>query len=145
LKARTENEIIPDDENVIPIIEEEASISKRAVTTGRVRVETRTEFVEEMLRAELTSDEVEVERIPVDREIDRMPDVRSEGDTTIVPVVEERLVVERRLFLKEELHVRRRAATETVEVPVTLRKQRVEVVRSPSGDPDASTLSHSED
>jgi hypothetical protein len=31
--------------------------------------------------------------------------------------------------LKEELHIRRRIATETVEVPVTLRKQRAIVER----------------
>ena len=127
---------IPVDEDVIPLVVEEAHISKREVTTGRVRVETRTELVEETVRAELTSGTVDIERVAVNREIDRVPDIRTEGDTIVVPVVEEVLVVERRLVLKEELHVRRRTTTEAVEVPVTLRKQRVDVVRSPSGDPD---------
>ena len=48
---------------------------------------------------------------------------------TIIPVVEEVLVIEKRLVLKEELHIRRRIATETVEVPVTLRNQRAIVER----------------
>jgi hypothetical protein len=48
---------------------------------------------------------------------------------TIVPVLEEVLFVEKRLVLKEELHIRRQATTETVEVPVTLRKQRAIVER----------------
>jgi stress response protein YsnF len=38
-------------------------------------------------------------------------------------VVEEILVVEKRLVLREEIHVRQTATTETVELPVTLRKQ----------------------
>jgi stress response protein YsnF len=46
-----------------------------------------------------------------------------------VPVLEEVLVVEKRLVLKEELHLRRKVETETFEAPVTLRKQRVEVER----------------
>jgi stress response protein YsnF len=49
-------------------------------------------------------------------------------------VLEEVLVVEKRLVLKEELHIRRRVETETVEVPVTLRKQRAVVEReAPDG------------
>ncbi|MGN6488453.1 MAG: DUF2382 domain-containing protein, partial [Devosia sp.] len=40
------------------------------------------------------------------------------------PVLEEVLVVEKRLVLKEELRLKRRVTTERVEVPVTLRKQR---------------------
>jgi len=56
--------------------------------------------------------------------VETAPEIRTEGDVTIVPVLEEVLVVEKRLVLKEELHIRRRIETETVEVPVILRKQR---------------------
>jgi stress response protein YsnF len=41
----------------------------------------------------------------------------------------QRLVVEKRLVLKEELHIRRKLETQPVAVPVTLRKQRAEVER----------------
>ncbi len=58
--------------------------------------------------------------------------MRQEGDLLIVPVVEEVLVVEKRLVLKEELHIRRRVETESVEVPVELRRQRAEVERVPA-------------
>ena len=50
---------------------------------------------------------------------------------TIVPVLEEVLFVEKRLVLKEELHIRRRVSSKTVEVPVTLRKERAVVERVP--------------
>lgn len=78
----------------------------------------------------------QVTRVPVDRIVEIAPEIRTEGDLTIVSVLEEVLVVEKRLVLKEELHIRRRAATETAEVPVTLRKQRAVVERI---DPDIPT------
>jgi stress response protein YsnF len=56
--------------------------------------------------------------------------VRTHGDTTIIPIVEEVLVVEKRLILKEELHVRRVVSNDEVEVPITLRKQRAVVERN---------------
>ena len=36
-----------------------------------------------------------------------MPTIREEGDTIVIPIVEEMLVIERRLLLKEEVRVRR--------------------------------------
>jgi stress response protein YsnF len=61
--------------------------------------------------------------------VESAPEIRTEGDVTIVPVLEEVVVVEKRLVLKEELHIRRSVKTETVEVPITLRKQRAVVER----------------
>jgi stress response protein YsnF len=69
----------------------------------------------------------------VDRVVSEAPAVRTEGDVTIVPVLEEVLFVEKRLVLKEELHIRRTATTETVEVPVTLRRQRAVIERVDAG------------
>ena len=89
-----------------------------------MQVQTVTDTVEELARADLERETVEVTHVPVDRVVERAPEIRTEGDVTIVPVLEEVLVVEKRLVLKEELHIRRRVATETVAVPVTLRKQR---------------------
>jgi stress response protein YsnF len=48
---------------------------------------------------------------------------------TIIPVLEEVLVVEKRLVLKEEVHIRSTTSGEDVEVPVTLRRQRAVVER----------------
>jgi uncharacterized protein (TIGR02271 family) len=97
--------------------------------TGRVRVQTITDTLEELAHADLQRETVEVTRVPVDRMVESAPEIRTEGEMTIVPVLEEVLVVEKRLVLKEELHIRRRVAAETVEVPVTLRKQRAVVER----------------
>lgn len=113
----------------VPLAEETATVGRREVVTGRVRVDTVTEWRTEDVEAQLGRDEVEVERIPVGRAVDQAPSVRTEGDVTIVPVVEERLVVETQLVLVEEVRIRRRTSTETVTVPVRLRRQHVEIER----------------
>ncbi len=121
-------------EEVIPIAEEVVRLDKRQVTTGKVRVQTRVDVVTEPVRASLDTETVEVTRVPVDRPVDRIPEVRTENGVTIVPVVEEVLVVEKRLILKEELHIHRNTQTEDVEIPVELRKHRVEIERLPAVD-----------
>ena len=117
----------------IPFVEEEVLVDKREVSTGRVRIRTLVETVEENLRADLKGEKVEVSRVPVERVVTEAPAIRTEGDVTIIPVLEEVLFVEKRLLLKEELHVRRLATTETVEVPVSLRKERASIERVRSG------------
>jgi stress response protein YsnF len=126
-------------EEILPLVEETATVHKRAVVTGKVR--TVTDTVEELARANLQSAAVEVTRVPVDQVVDTAPEIRTEGDVTIVPVLEEVLVVTKQLVLKEELHIRRRVGAETVEVPVTLRKQRAVVEREA---PDGS-ITHEEE
>jgi uncharacterized protein (TIGR02271 family) len=123
-------------EEIIPLVEETATVGKRQVVTGRVRVQTVTDTIDELAHADVQREKVDVTRIPVDKVVETAPDIRTEGEVTIVPVLEEVLVVEKRLVLKEELHIRRRVAAETVEVPVTLRKQRAIVERIA---PDANT------
>ncbi|ANY83914.1 hypothetical protein BB934_35765 (plasmid) [Microvirga ossetica] len=120
-------------EEVVPLAEEIATIAKRQVVT--VRVQTLTDTVEELAHAEVQRESVEVTRVPIDKVVETAPAIRTDGDVTILPIVEEVLVVEKRLVLKEELHIRRRIATESVEVPVTLRKQRAIVEREAPDDP----------
>lgn len=120
----------PPEPDAVPLVEEVAHLDVRAVETGRVRVSTHTETVEEVARAELHGEAVEVTRVPVNRPVTGPPPtMRQEGDVTVVPVFEEVLVVETRLVLKEELHIRKRATVEAVEVPVTLRRQSAQVER----------------
>jgi uncharacterized protein (TIGR02271 family) len=117
-------------ENVLlPIVEEEARIGKERVLTGKVRVHTEVETINEIASAALEEQQVTVTRVPVDRPVAEMPSVCTDGDVTIVPVVEEIMVVEKRLVLKEEIHIHRSVTTEKVEVPVTLKKQRAIIER----------------
>jgi stress response protein YsnF len=113
----------------IPIIEETAYLEKREVETGKVRVQTAVDVVQELVKGNLVEESVSVSRVPVGRDIEQAPTIRTEGDVVIIPIVEEVLVVEKRLRLKEEIHVRRRVDTRPVEMPVSLRKQRAVVTR----------------
>lgn len=118
------------DNGVLPLVEETLRVDVHERVSGRVRVRTATDIVEELARADLRSESVDITRVPVDRPVDAPPEVRTEGDVVIVPIVEEVLVVEKRLILREELHIRRSVTTEHVEMPVKLRRQQAIVERS---------------
>jgi len=113
----------------IPLAEEKIDVGVEEKITGRVRVQTVTQEIVEHATAELERSDIEVTRVPIDMVVTTAPEVRVEGDTTIIPVLEEVLVVEKRLVLKEELHVTRKRDQETVRVPVTLRKQQAIIER----------------
>lgn len=139
---------MPDDPKIdtLSVVEEKISLTKQAVLTGRVRIATQTETVEHRLPAELSSEEIDVVRVPVDRRVDVAPQVTTEGDLTIIPVVEERLVVTRELYLREEIHVRRIRRQETVEIPAETRRQTVRIERlSEDGDPIQSSSKDDQD
>src|SRR4051812_25418745 len=114
---------------LVPVVEEEVHVGKRRVVTGKVRIGTELEVVSELASATLEEHEVTVERVPVDRPVTEIPQVRTEGDVTIVPVLEEIMVIEKRLVLKEELHIRRQVTAQQMEVPVMLKKQRAVIER----------------
>ncbi len=90
---------------VIPLAEEVLTVSKREIETGtislRKTVTERTEVVDEPL----IRTGVEVKRVVIDQFVDSPPPVRHENGVMIIPVLEEVLVVEKRLKLKEEIHV----------------------------------------
>lgn len=115
----------------VPLYEEKVTVATEEVVTGRVRVSTRVETFEETARAVLQSEEVDVTRVPIGRTVEgRVPQVTQRGDVTVVPILEEVIVVEKKLVLKEELHIRKRTTADTVEMPVTLRRQVADVERS---------------
>jgi stress response protein YsnF len=117
---------------LIPLVAEEVSVAKRQIVTGRVQVSTVTREREELVDELLAREQVEVKRVPVGRTLDEPPAMRTEGDTLIIPVVEEVLVVERRLLLKEEVHVRRVRATDRHQERVSLRRQEAVITRHPA-------------
>ena len=101
-----------------------------------VKVNTEERLVEQVLERQ----EVAVTRIPVNRTVDTRPEIRHEGDTMIVPLVEEVLVVEKRLILREELHIQTRVIQRTENIPVTLRSEEAVVTRdATTAAPDTST------
>ena len=125
----------PSELAAIPLVEERLSVGKRQVETGRVRVHVTVDEHEEMVTQQLMRDDLQVERVPKNVRLTEVPHVRLEGNTTIVPVVEEVVVVEKALMLVEEIHICRRSVAEETQIPVTLRSERATVERKASGTP----------
>lgn len=111
----------------VPLVAETAAISKRFRTTGKVRVKVRTETDRRTLTEELAGEDIEIERVPRNELVEAVPEVRTENDVTIIPLVEEQLVVEKRLVLVEEVRLHRVHTKQTVTVPVELRAERADV------------------
>ena len=83
---------------------------------------------------ESSHERIEVEHVAIGRQIDTAPPVREEEEVTIIPIVEEILVIEKRLVLKEEVRIRRVRVPELTTEVITLREQDIVVERTKPGD-----------
>ena len=117
------------DREVIPVVEERAVILKRKKLTGGMRVRTVVHEDEEVIDQPLTTEEVEVERVPLDRWVKAPVPVRQEGETTIITLLEEVVVVEKRLRATEEVRITKRRTTRQASQHVTLRREEAVVER----------------
>ena len=118
-----------DDAEILRLHAEAVTVERRRVAGDTVRVTTRVRVHDEVVEAALVHERVEIERVAIDRIVDAVPPVRQEGDVTVLSVVEEVLVVERRLVLKEEVRVRLVRVPDIHRETVALREQVVEVSR----------------
>lgn len=110
---------------IIPVIEEQIHIQKHAVDQGGYRLSKKVSIRHETVDEPLVSRSVQIERHAVGRLLPTMesPPARREGTTMIFSVVEEVLVTEKRLMLKEEIHVTQTEATIHRPVNVALRSE----------------------
>ena len=134
-----------DEPLVIPVVAEELTVEKRQVTRGTVRIHTRVETREEVVDEPLQHEEVTVERVPVNALVDgETPTPHYENEVFVIPILEEVLVVQKRLVLKEEIRVTRRRTTVSRPQQVTLRREVVEIERTASSEPSAPTTETSD-
>ncbi len=129
------------DREVIPVVEERAVILKRKKVTGGLRVRTVVRENEEVIDEPLTTEEVEVERVPLGQWVEAPVPIRQEGETTIITLLEEVAVVEKRLRATEEVRITRRRTTRQAAQHVSLRREeavveRLEVAGRGDDDPD---------
>lgn len=116
----------------IPVVEEQLTVGTRAVDTGRgVRIHKTVTEHPVTIDERLLREELRIEHVPIDRIVGAgdAPGHRHEGDTLVVPVLEEVLVVERKVRIKEELHITRVRHEERHVETVPLKAERVEVER----------------
>jgi len=128
-RSRLENDAPVTDELVIPIIEESADIRIERVPTGRVRIQKTVETRQEQVQETLYDEQVKIERHPVNREVEAPVAVRYDGDTMIISVIEETLVVQKRYVVKEEIHVTTLQVAHHDPQTFTLRRENVFVER----------------
>jgi uncharacterized protein (TIGR02271 family) len=115
----------------IPVIREEARVGHRVVERGSLRVVTTVDERIERVDAPIFTEDAIIERIPMNVPVaaDDLPRVREEGDTLIVPVLDEEIVVQRRYVLREEIRVKRERRMHPRTQDVLLQGQRVVVER----------------
>ncbi len=111
----------------LPVHGEELELHVQERPQGRVLIHKRVETHPVEQEIELEREVVDIERVPVGEDVADIPPVRQEGDTTIVPVVEEILVVEKRLRLVEEVRITKRAEGATETIRDELRREVIEV------------------
>jgi uncharacterized protein (TIGR02271 family) len=120
---------------VIPVVAEQLDVEKHAVERN-VRITKSISTKDVAVDEDLLHEEVNVERVPVNRYVDTLPSVREEDGVTVIPLVEEVLIVEKRLLLREEIRITRRQSTEKFHEVYTLQSEEVHVER----DGDINTL-----
>lgn len=119
-----------------PVMEEEAQVSRRVIDTGRgVRIHKTVRGREQVVDPPLIRDELEVEHVSIGRVIgdNEAPATRYDGDTLVVPVLEEVLVVQKQLLLKEEVRITRHRRPVRLPQRVELRSEQVTVERFDEG------------
>ena len=113
----------------IPVVRETVRVAKRVKEIGKTKVTVTPRERKERVDVPVAHEEVHVTRVRVDRFVDAPPPVRQEGDVTIVSVVEEVVVIQRRLRVKEELHITKRRGTRHHRETVTLREEEARIER----------------
>lgn len=94
---------------------------------GTVAISKRTEELPVEGEVDVDHDEVEVEHKEINEPVAKSEEPWYDGDTLVVPVYEEVLVTEKRLYLKEEIRVTRVKTTEQVKLQDTVRRQVIDV------------------
>lgn len=120
----------------VPVVEETVTVDKRRNVTSTVRARAVTHENLVTVDEPMLSEQVDIERVPIDRFVDAPLPVRQEGETTIISVVEEVVVVEKRLKLVEEVRLTKRQTIKHKPQTIATRRQEVIVDRLPAPEKD---------
>jgi stress response protein YsnF len=118
-----------EDERVISVLKEELHADGVPVKTGGVRVTKHFEGHDEILEQELRRGRVQVKRVKTDRIVDGPQPVQHVGNTVIVPVVSERLRIEKEWVVTEEIHIIQLEEREKLEQKVRVNEEHADVER----------------
>lgn len=130
---------MPDEnDTVIPVLAEELEVGVEKVKTGSVRVHKTVHEHEETIDEPVHRERVDVRRVVKNEIVAGPMPTRQEGDTTIIPVVEEVVTVEKHWVLKEEFVITKIRSEEMDQQKVIVRREEADVRRfDADGNPGA--------
>ncbi|HLP72965.1 MAG TPA: DUF2382 domain-containing protein [Bacteroidales bacterium] len=116
-----------DHHQIIPVISEEVVTGRRLVRKASILIGKSISTAEVEIDVPLTEDQFDIERVPVNQYLDSQPEIRYEGNTTVIPVMKEVMV--KRLLLTEEIRITRKVKLTKKTEKVKLKKQEVKITR----------------
>jgi stress response protein YsnF len=119
----------------IPVIAQRVTVGVRAVPSEQLRVRRRIVKETQDVEVPLVRERLEVTRTPVGIFVDQAPEPRQEGDTWVIPCIEEVPVVVKRLRVREELRIRLVREPHMHRETVVLRRHEVELVNEAPNSP----------
>jgi uncharacterized protein (TIGR02271 family) len=129
--AHENNEEQHVDRTTIPVVQEDLQVDKQLVESGKVNISKRVVDEDVTVNVPVVHEEVTVEKKVINQYVDTPPPaVRQDGDTTIISVLKEVLVVEKRLMLVEEVHITKKRTETSNPSQETLRREEVTVSRT---------------
>jgi len=132
---------IPQDDTVLrmPVHEEQLVVRKKPVVLGKIRVHKGVETVEQEVGVQLFHEEAIIEHVAPDQYDGLAP---SNPNEVIIPVIEERLVVQKQSVIREYIRVRKELVQQHEEVRGTVRREVIQISedRQDGAGPDAPPL-----
>ncbi len=109
----------------IQVSEEQVVVDTRVVERGHLHIQKKVdEFLDERV-VRLHHHETYIERVPRNEIVDAPIEPYMDGDVYVVPVLEEEIIIQRRLRLKEELRIHRTITTRDETIQTPFRRERL--------------------
>ncbi len=112
---------------VVPLVDEHLEVRKHWVQSGEVVVRRTVQTSQQTIPVELQYEEVQVDRVPVNRPLAEGEQTQPwwDGEVMVVPVIEEEIVVSKRLVVREEVRISKRKSVRQETVSDSIRNQQV--------------------
>lgn len=114
------------------VIHEQVQVDKKVVETGVVQIIKRVSEDRQVVDLPSSREEITVERVARNQYVETPPSVRYEGDTMIIPVLQEVIVTQKKILLVEEVYVTKHRVHEHQSEEVVLRKEDIVIERIPT-------------
>ena len=127
IMAKKENNVINSNAEKMQVCQEELKIKKRRIPVKKLSIRKRTKYTDFKSEIPLVSEQLSYTEVPFNTEVEQIPEVRQEGDTTIIPVIKEIPIISKKIVLIKEIHITRSQSLGTETIEAKLRSEEVEI------------------